>query len=155
VYTRARHCSLSQVHPAHTFPSYFAKIRSNTVLTNLPHKYMETLAVAQLVRKFHAFMKPAFSLTCCMNPLFDLILSQVNPVHILTPYFFKISLGIILPSAPMSLKWCLPIHVYRLKFYMYLLCIPCEHPSFDSPSNTLQKVQNMELLIKIFSRSYC
>jgi len=39
------------------------------------------------------------------NPSFDPILSQMNPVHILTSCFLKIHFNIILPSTPSSTKW--------------------------------------------------
>jgi len=35
----------------------------------------------------------------------DPVLSQKNPVHTLTIYFFKIHLRIILPCIPRSTKW--------------------------------------------------
>jgi len=50
----------------------------------------------------------------------DPILSQMNPVHILTPYLFKISFNIILPSTLGSLKVVSLLQMVRLKFYMHL-----------------------------------
>jgi hypothetical protein len=36
------------------------------------------------------------------------VLSQMNPIHILTTYFFKTNFNIIYPSAPISPNWQLP-----------------------------------------------
>jgi hypothetical protein len=39
------------------------------------------------------------------RPPLDLVLSQMNPVHILWPYFFKIQSNIILASVPRAFKF--------------------------------------------------
>jgi len=41
------------------------------------------------------------------------MLSQMNPVHILTPYFFKIQFNMIVPSTSISFKWLL---FFRLSY---------------------------------------
>jgi hypothetical protein len=43
---------------------------------------LEKLIIAQLVKKFPPFMEPEVSSLCSQEP----ILSQMNPVHILTQY---------------------------------------------------------------------
>ena len=70
------------------------------------------------------------------------ILSQINPVHTLTPHFLKIHLNIILPSMPGSFKWSLslgfphqnPVYTSPLPHTSYMT-----HPShssrFDYPKN--------------------
>jgi len=55
-----------------------------------------------------------------MSPLLDSILSQLNPVHTLTPYSFKIHFNIILPSMSRS-----PNQVSQLKFSINFLSPPC------------------------------
>jgi len=42
------------------------------------------------------------------NLLLDPILNQMNLLHTLAPYFFKVHFNIILPSMPRSLKWSVP-----------------------------------------------
>jgi hypothetical protein len=60
----------------------------------------------------------------------DLILSQINPVHILTPYLFKSNFSIIFPFMPSSPKWS---HSFRfspfmlqshLSWFSHISCIP-------------------------------
>jgi hypothetical protein len=36
------------------------------------------------------------------------VLTQMNPVQNLPPYFFKVHFNIVLPSSPKSFKWSLP-----------------------------------------------
>jgi hypothetical protein len=45
-------------------------------------------------------MEPEGSLLFSHQPSMTLILSHMNPVHIFTPYFFKLNLNIILPPTP-------------------------------------------------------
>jgi len=42
------------------------------------------------------------------DPPLAFILSQINPIHNLPPYFNKTDSNIILPSMPRSSEWCLP-----------------------------------------------
>jgi len=75
------------------------------------------------------------------NLLLTHILSQMNPVHMLPPYFHKFHSDII-PSTPRSSKWS-----HRFTFYnqntvcispLYHACYmfhPSHPPSFDHPNN--------------------
>jgi hypothetical protein len=51
------------------------------------------------------------SLPYSQKPSMDRILSQLNPIHILTPYFFKIYFSIILPSTLRSRKPAVPFRI--------------------------------------------
>jgi hypothetical protein len=75
---------LSQMHPVHTFSSYFTNINCNTVLssnlrlvfrvvllwedqgwvTNYMRRILQKLIVTQLVKKFSVFLEPEGSLPC-------------------------------------------------------------------------------------------
>jgi len=66
------------------------------------------LKVIYQIKKCLTFHVAEISLSWSkQQPLF-LILSQVNLIHILTHYFFKIRFNIILPLKPCSPKWSLP-----------------------------------------------
>ena len=80
------------------------------------------------------------------------ILCQLDPAHILTSYFLKIHLNIILPSMPWSPKWS-----FR-QFFTQKSCTclsplhaTCQNPSnssrFYHPSNIGWAVQIIKLLI--------
>jgi hypothetical protein len=56
------------------------------------------------------------------SPL-DPILSQMNPVHFLITYFFKIHFNIILQSVTWSPKWSLSFRMFQLNVSMYSLFI--------------------------------
>ena len=58
------------------------------------------------------------------------ITSQVDPVLIPTPYFLKIHINIILPSAPGSSKWSLFLKVFSPKPCMYLSSIRATWPFY-------------------------
>jgi hypothetical protein len=59
--------------------------------------FLEKLVVSQLVKKF-----PVFYGTCGhKSPPLDM-LSYLNPVHTITPYFLKIHFITIIPSTPKS-----------------------------------------------------
>jgi len=50
---------------------------------------LQILIMSQLVNKFSLFVEPGSSFLCAQKPATDIILSQLNPVHIFTPFFSK------------------------------------------------------------------
>jgi hypothetical protein len=54
-------------------------------------------------------MEPEDSVPCLQEPTTEPILSQTNPIHVLTLCFFKIYFNIVLPPMPISSKWSLPL----------------------------------------------
>lgn len=70
---------------------------------------LQKLIIAQLVKEvFRFFMEPEGLSSCSRISLLVRILSQLNPVHILTIRFRKIHFNIILPFTPSSPKCCVP-----------------------------------------------
>jgi hypothetical protein len=70
------------------------------------------------------------------------ILSQMNPVHIFTPYFPKIHSNIILPSTPRCTEWSFPFRFSNLSTVSIFLLshryrIPRpSHPPWEAKSNS-------------------
>jgi hypothetical protein len=62
-------------------------------------------------------------ITTVARPTLDSTQSQMNPVHTLTPYSFKIYFNNILPSMPSSSIWSL-LSGFLLSFYMLSLSNP-------------------------------
>jgi hypothetical protein len=61
----------------------------------------EKLVVTQLVKKFSAFYPtPKVQYLVRKNLLLHLIVRQMNPIHFLRLYFFKIHFSIVFPSIP-------------------------------------------------------
>jgi hypothetical protein len=71
------------------------------MLTNLVRRsvYFGKIIVAQLVKKFRDSCETRGSLPSSEEPASDLILSKMNPVHILTCYL-QIFFNIIFPTMP-------------------------------------------------------
>jgi len=70
------------------------------------------------------------------SPTLVRILSQINPAHTLTTYFFKVHFNIILPSTPVF-KLVSSLHIFLPKLHMHL-CHACymyrpSHPLTSSP----------------------
>jgi len=80
----------------------------------------EKLIVSQLVMKFLTLMQPEDMLCVYKSLPLDPVLSHMNPVYILIPYFCKIQLNVALPTMPRSSKW-------SLLFILSSVCI--SHPS--------------------------
>jgi len=69
---------------------------------------LKKLTVSELAKKSPYFMRPEGSLPCTKSLSLDDILSQLNPVHSLTPYFCDIHFITDLPSKYTSQKPYLP-----------------------------------------------
>jgi hypothetical protein len=76
-----------------------------TYITPWRRVLLEKLIVAQQVKKFPTFMEPKHTSPIHNSLLLYPILSQLNPVHTFTPYFFKIYINIFLTSMPRSPTW--------------------------------------------------
>jgi hypothetical protein len=78
------------------------------------------------------------------------ILSQMNPVHNLPPYYPKIHANIILPPTSTSSKFS-SFHVFQSKCISDLshacYILRPSHPIFDHPSSIWWSVHVMKLLI--------
>jgi hypothetical protein len=57
---------------------------------------LQKLIVAQLVKKYHTYWNLKIYCRIHSRPPLDPILSQLNPVHTLSPYTFKIHLDLII-----------------------------------------------------------
>jgi hypothetical protein len=57
--------------------------------------FLEKLVVVQVQKKYQIFYETKCFYLVHNSPLLDPILSQINSIHTLTPYFFKIHLNII------------------------------------------------------------
>lgn len=66
--------------------------------------------------KLMAFMELQNAPPCSQSPPLDPILSQLDPVHIITFYSLKIRVNIIAQSSPSSPLWCPPVWFSALKF---------------------------------------
>jgi len=97
----------------------------------------------------------------------DLILSHLNPVHIVIPYFSKIHFRIIFPyththtHTHTSSKWPLPLQVFQLKLRCIshsssACCMSCpSHPPwFHLHNNILWRVPSKELLTELTPSTY-
>jgi hypothetical protein len=65
----------------------------------------ETLIVTLLPKKLPDFMEPRNSYVCKAS-LLGRVLGQFGPVIHFAPYFFRVHLGIALPSTPVFLRDC-------------------------------------------------
>jgi hypothetical protein len=80
------------------------------------------------------------------------ILIQMNPVHILQPYFPTVHSYIILTFTPRSSEWSLPFRFPSETSYAFICLMraigPTHHsPWFDLPNNIWWRVKVMKLLI--------
>jgi len=138
-----------------------------------PYTYKNDLCGVRIISTPQSIMLPLKLVTCqpvrrfptCYhahrNPLLDPLLSQTNPIHALTSYFFQIYFS-ILPSMPVSSKWPLSARFSHYKpVCISLLSYACHKPKpLHPPSfgcsthiSIWPGVQIMKLLIMQFSAS--
>jgi hypothetical protein len=73
---------------------------------------LEMLRVSQLVKKLLAFYGTQTCIAVFTRARHSYpVLSRMNPVYILRPYFFKIYVNIILPSRPIPFNCSLPFRL--------------------------------------------
>jgi len=58
------------------------------------------------------------------SPSLVLILSQRNPIHNVTPYFFNIPFHIIFQFTPRSPNWPIPFSFSKTNLYTFLIVLP-------------------------------
>jgi hypothetical protein len=80
------------------------------------------------------------SLLCSQHPDIKSIFSYLNPLHIPTPYLFKIHFNIIFSSTPLSIN-VLSTSVFQLKRYMYKSA-SCKPKEFNA--KTISKITARE-----------
>ena len=104
--------------------------------------FPQKLVTCQPVRRFPTYYH------VYRNPLLGPLLSQTNPIHTLTSYFFQIYFN-ILSSMPMSSKWPLSAGFPTITLYAFL-CFPI-HATSPNPCILLHLVV---LLILVFGQKY-
>jgi hypothetical protein len=105
--------------------------------------FLGQLMISQLIRKFWAFMELEDLLRCSHKSSLDHVLSQLNPVHTLTPCFFKIPF-VILTSSSRSPNEALSfsfsdhnlVQIYNFPYACYMSQPP--HPSWFNYINNIR-----------------
>jgi len=78
---------------------------------------IEKLTVAQLVKKISAFYEIRNFISVHNILPLDAVLSQMNLIHILTPYSFKIHFNITIPSMLRLTQYFLPFRYHSVTCY--------------------------------------
>jgi len=73
---------LTQVNPAHTFPPYFLKIHYNIILPSMPRSSMWSLLFKFLTKILHAFVIPAWYMSCPSHTLWLDCPNRILYVHL-------------------------------------------------------------------------
>jgi hypothetical protein len=81
--------------------------------------------VSQILMKFFAFYRPRRFITMLERPRLFAIMSQMNPVHTLPSYVFKIHCIIARLFTPRPSKWSLFLQDCLTKPFMDLYSFPC------------------------------
>jgi hypothetical protein len=129
-----------------------------TVLTWVP---LEKTIVIQLVKKVPTFYETkGFIINLTTVLLLNSVLRQLKPVHILTPYYFKIHFNITLSSTPAVTTQLFPSSFPTKNSHALLICprhatypFPPHTVSFDQPNIARWTVQIMRLVIGPFSQN--
>jgi hypothetical protein len=85
-------------------------VTTTTTTTTTPwcRILFEKPIIAQVVKKYPAFLwNPKVHYRVHTSPPLDFILSQLNPVRPIDPYFPKVHLNVFLPPTPRSSHWSL------------------------------------------------
>jgi hypothetical protein len=118
------------------------------------------LAVVQLVNKFPVLYGIRKFITVFKSPPMVTVLSQMNPVNIITSYFLKIHFNIVLLSTPMHLgvpKRSLPFRFFgqnliSISHRFHACYMPCPvHPPRSIYNKIWRRVQIMKLTTKQLS----
>jgi hypothetical protein len=104
--------------------------------------------------KFHAFYGTR-RLIVHKSPSLHPILSQMNPIYILTPHFVKIQFIVIFPSTSTSSKWFVPFTFYK-QTLVFVCCFHVRSVLYrQDPNNVLWRLDITKLLIMQLSLCSC
>jgi hypothetical protein len=78
----------------------------------------------------HILWQPKVHYRVQNSPSLLLVLSQINPAHVLASYLLKVHFNIIVPSAPMSSKWSVPRPPHQNSAGIFLLPIRATCPAY-------------------------
>jgi hypothetical protein len=126
----------------------------HVVITNQSTSFMELNTASQEISRLLWNLK--VKLHDHKSQLRILILSQMNPIYTLKPFFLKMYFNIILPSVPRSFEWSLHFRLSNQKCVTHFLSPLCHLPvrpshSWSDHPNNCWRVQIMETFFMIFS----
>jgi hypothetical protein len=110
---------------AHLKPMMTIRIPVNMKTTHC-NRVIDKRTVPQIVRKFAALYRTSMFITVFTTAHhYTIFLSVMNPLHILTPHFFKVRFNIILLSTRRFFQLVSSFLLFQLKFSKDFFFPPC------------------------------